>query len=71
MSTETSPFTWTGATLKIKNALDKYIALKPMEKEIPVFNRDYQALLKTISPSRRHHYENDLRYHGRKLVVRR
>lgn len=70
MSTESSPVLWTGDTLKIKNGLDRYIALKPLETEIPVFNRDYQALLKTISARTRHLYENDLRYHGRKLVVR-
>lgn len=70
MSTESSPILWAGDTLKIKTSLDKYIALKPAEKEIPIFNRDYQALLKTINARTRHLYENELMYHGRKLVVR-
>lgn len=68
MSTETSPFRWDGKTLKIKNMLDRYIALKPETKEIPVAVRDYEAILKTISPSIRHRHEENLMYHGRQIL---
>ena len=68
--TKSSPIGWSSRTLKIKKELDHYIAIKPLEPEILIFKRDYEAILKTISPRTRHLYENDLRYHGRKLVVR-
>lgn len=65
-----SPFGWTSKTIKIKNMLDRYIATKADCKEIPIHRSDYDILLKAINPSIRHRYENDLRYHGRVLVVR-
>lgn len=67
---ESSPFLWDVKTVKIKNMLDRYIALKPDCEEIPIYRRDYEALLKTISPNNRHKYEQELKYHGRQLVVK-
>jgi hypothetical protein len=72
MMSMTSPFSWDGKTLKIKETLDRYIALNPQAKEIPIYQSAHLMLLKIISPSVRHRYEKDgLYYHGRKLTVKR
>jgi hypothetical protein len=68
MSSETSPFCWNGRTLKIKNSIDRYVAIKPGVKEISVSVSEYEALLKTINPSIRHRHEGNLMYHGRKIL---
>jgi hypothetical protein len=63
----TSPFKWNSKMQQLKQMLDSVVALAKSD-EIRLSNEHYDQLLMSIHPNQRKEYENNLRYHGKKLI---